>query len=150
MAPVETIRDILAAVRSRFRVESAAEITMEMDPGTFSLEQAKALKDLGINRISLGVQSFDDYILESIGRVHRRKDIEEALVILETVFGDDVNYSIDLISGLPGLSLAQWVDTLDTAVKLKPSPNHLSLYDLQVESVRAVLLYIVSIRGVPS
>jgi hypothetical protein len=138
LAPVETIKRILQAILEHdgpFCVEPGAEITIEMDPGTFTLEKAKSFRELGINRVSLGIQSFDDRILESIGRVHRREDITDALAILETAFGDDLNYSIDLISGLPGLSLAQWADTLDTALSLKPSPTHLSVYDLQIESV---------------
>ena len=134
LAPVESIQRILEAVR-RFRLAPDAEITMEMDPGTFSLAQAQALRELGVNRISLGVQSFHDGMLESLGRVHRYKDIVSALSILETVFGDDLNYSIDLISGLPGLSLAGWAETLEMATNLKPRPTHMSLYDLQVESV---------------
>jgi coproporphyrinogen III oxidase-like Fe-S oxidoreductase len=53
------------------------------------------------------------------------------------VYGNDVNYSIDLISGLPGLSLGAWAETLETALHLDPCPVHLSIYDLQVESVRS-------------
>jgi oxygen-independent coproporphyrinogen-3 oxidase len=65
--------------------------------------------------------------------MHRSKDIWESLVMLQEVYGSDLNYSLDLISGLPGLSLAQWTDTLNTAVHLQPQPAHLSLYDLQIE-----------------
>lgn len=142
LAPIDTIEKILEAVQAPdgpFVVESDAEITIEMDPGTFSLDKARALKVLGINRVSLGVQSFDDEILELLGRTHRKRDIWEALSILETAFGMDLNYSIDLISGLPGLSLATWVETLETAVNLKPRPAHLSIYDLQIESVSRMI-----------
>lgn len=148
LAPLETIRAILDALlhtnnstkmnhdgnsKPLFTLVEDAEITMEMDPGTFSLEKLQALKDMGINRISLGVQSFDDKILKSIGRVHRYQDVLNAISMLQQVFGSNVNYSIDLISGLPELSLALWVESLATAVSLQPRPTHISLYDLQIE-----------------
>ena len=106
---------------------------MEMDPSTFDEHHLQALKEMGINRISLGVQSFTDEILESSGRVHRRKDVFEAIRMIESVFGSDANYSIDLISGLPGLNLQLWNNTLLEALSLNPPPNHVSIYDLQIE-----------------
>ena len=144
LAPIHTLRRILQTVRDPdgpFELAKDAEISIEMDPGTFTLQKAKALKVLGINRISLGVQSFDDEILALLGRTHRRKDIFEALKILKTAFGMKLNYSVDLISGLPGLTCAKWVETLETVVNsLKPPPKHLSLYDLQVEKVSAICI----------
>lgn len=142
LAPLATIRTILEALlghnhsnqqKPLFSLVENAELTIEMDPGTFSLAKLQALKQMGLNRISLGVQSFDDEILASIGRVHRRKDVFEAVEMLHRVFGADVNYSLDLISGLPGLSLALWAETLHMAVSLYPKPRHISLYDLQIE-----------------
>jgi oxygen-independent coproporphyrinogen-3 oxidase len=134
LAPIETLDAILSAVRDGgpFALESNAEISIEMDPGTFSLSKLKSIKKMGFNRVSLGVQSFHDPVLESIGRCHRREDILESISLLHQVYGDNVNYSIDLISGLPGVSLAKWVETLEMATSL--SPSHLSIYDLQVES----------------
>ena len=136
LAPVETIAAILNQIQSSscFQLRNDVEITMEMDPGTFGLEKLQALKELGVNRISLGVQSFDDGVLEQIGRVHRSLDISNSLKMIQQVFGEYPNYSIDLISGLPGTSLANWVETLEQATKLSPKPTHLSLYDLQIES----------------
>uniref|UniRef100_A0A7S4JB43 Radical S-adenosyl methionine domain-containing protein 1, mitochondrial n=2 Tax=Odontella aurita TaxID=265563 RepID=A0A7S4JB43_9STRA len=135
LAPVSSIKSILEAIldgpNSPFVLADDAEITIEMDPGTFDLTKLRSLKEIGFNRISLGVQSFDDSILEAIGRVHRCSDVLECINMIKTVFGDEANYSIDLISGLPGLNLAKWVETLQTALSF--SPNHLSLYDLQVE-----------------
>jgi len=152
LAPLETIQAVLDALlvtddkdeaTPLFVLAENSEISVEMDPGTFSLQKLKALQKMGFNRISLGVQSFDDTILESIGRVHRKQDVMDAIEMIQTVFGDDdqtrdeevtVNYSIDLISGLPGLTHATWAETLETAVALKPRPTHISLYDLQVET----------------
>ncbi|CAB9506323.1 Radical S-adenosyl methionine domain-containing protein 1, mitochondrial [Seminavis robusta] len=153
LAPIETIHAIWEALFTTtcttsssttdntplFQLTPTAEVSIEMDPGTFSIEKLYALKDIGFNRISLGVQSFDDRVLEAIGRVHRRQDVLEAIAMIHTVFckddnGTPPNYSIDLISGLPGLDLALWAETLATATSLQPSPpNHISLYDLQIE-----------------
>ncbi len=142
LAPMETIQAILDAIRERFQVDNdTVEITMEMDPGTFDEVQLRYLADVGVNRISLGVQALDDAVLEQIGRVHRVQDIHESIRIIRRVFGDNddhernhdtPNFSIDLISGLPGVSLSAWADTLEMAVyTLKPS--HISIYDLQIE-----------------
>ena len=113
-----------------------AEITIEMDPGTFSITKLRRLKDeCYINRISLGVQSFDDIILETIGRIHKRIDIYKSIEMIYNVYGNDANYSIDLITGLPGLTSAKWIETLQevTSTKLIPKPSHISVYDLQIE-----------------
>ena len=150
LAPTSTLRSILSAVLSSedgpFYANDGIEITIEMDPGTFSEDKLRELRDAGFNRISLGVQSFDDHILSSIGRVHRRQDVLQSIDMIRRVFVDDedgeaadnsssrsFSYSVDLISGLPNLSLAKWTETLETAVNLNPKPDHLSLYDLQVE-----------------
>jgi oxygen-independent coproporphyrinogen-3 oxidase len=133
---VKTIRAILHAILNNgpplFVLLHNAEISMEMDPGTFGIEQLQALKELGINRISLGVQSFHDDVLQSIGRFHRRDDVLQSIDMLREVYGENVNYSMDLISGLPGTSLAMWAETLAMATNL--SPRHFSIYDLQIES----------------
>jgi len=137
LAPVETLKAILSAVLdedSPFALENDAEVSIEMDPGTFTLSKLQSLQRMGFNRVSLGVQSFDDNILESIGRCHRQNDIWESISLLQQVYANDVNYSIDLISGLPGVSLAKWAETLQIATNLVPTPKHVSLYDLQVES----------------
>lgn len=133
LAPLDTLSAILSSVRNSFDVAEDAEITMEMDPGTFSREKLGQLKTMGINRISLGIQSFEDSVLEQIGRIHRRADIFESIDMIHAVFGEEVNYSIDLISGLPGVSLSDWREAVRTAVALNPKPSHLSIYDLQVE-----------------
>lgn len=137
LAPLETIQSIIDRILAHdgpFYLDDEAEVTIEMDPGTFTKEHLVSLKQIGINRISLGVQSFDDTILEGIGRVHRNKDIMEAISNIQSVFGDtSANYSLDLISGLPGLTLDLWDETLKSALALKPAPNHLSIYDLQIE-----------------
>jgi putative oxygen-independent coproporphyrinogen III oxidase len=134
LAPLETIEQILQKLIQTYQLDTKSiEITMEMDPGTFTKSQLEALKNLGINRISLGVQSFNDTILEGIGRVHRERDIIDALSIISDVYGDEANISMDLISGLPGLTIDTWKNTLERILHLSPTPNHLSVYDLQIE-----------------
>lgn len=146
LAPIETLRRIMATIldknRSPFTINAdKCEISIEADPGTFSLQKLQFFKEIGFNRLSLGVQSFDNSILESLGRIHRSEDIVDSIAMIRRVYGDDANYSIDLISGLPGLTLATWLETLEKAVNLEPRPKHLSIYDLQVESVsRAMAL----------
>jgi coproporphyrinogen III oxidase-like Fe-S oxidoreductase len=139
LAPLPTLEKILHAIyksdSSPFQVEVDAEVTIEMDPGTFDLAKLKAVKEIGFNRISLGVQSLDDSILETLGRVHRSSDVYNSIDMIRQVYGEDgSNYSIDLISGVPGLTLAAWTETLYKAIRLHPRPLHISLYDLQVET----------------
>ena len=70
-----------------------------------------------------------------MGRVHRAADIYNSVKMIAEVFGEtEANYSIDLISGVPGLTLAGWSEALHKAVSIRPKPNHISVYDLQVEA----------------
>ncbi|KAL7430192.1 hypothetical protein ACHAXM_002047 [Skeletonema potamos] len=146
LAPLSTLRDIMHALlhsdSAPFQLlkiddgnNETAEVTIEMDPGTFNKKFLQSIKDYGFNRISLGVQSFDDNLLATMGRVHRSADIYSSVKMIAEVFGEDkANYSIDLISGVPGLTLAGWTEALYKAVNLRPKPKHISVYDLQVES----------------
>eukprot|EP00804_Cyclotella_cryptica_P020058 CCRYP_014869-RA/>CCRYP_014869-RA protein AED:0.13 eAED:0.13 QI:0/0/0/1/1/1/2/0/518 len=137
LAPLSTLSEIMQAIfksdNSPFRLKQDAEVTIEMDPGTFDLKALTAVKEMGFNRISLGVQSLDDAILTSLGRVHRSSDVYQSIELIRQVYGEEANYSIDLISGVPGLTLAGWTETLSQVVRLYPRPLHISLYDLQVE-----------------
>ncbi len=75
LAPPRTLSAILGAIRRNFEVDDDAELTIEMDPGTFDADYLGAVRDMGFNRISLGVQSLNDSVLEALGRVHRRSDV---------------------------------------------------------------------------
>jgi coproporphyrinogen III oxidase-like Fe-S oxidoreductase len=141
LAPIECLSAIFDFIHSSkaFVLADDCETTIEVDPGTFTVTKLHKLKNLGINRLSFGVQSFDDATLAFIGRTHRNADIQMSLEAIRQVFGtekDGLNWSIDLISGLPGVSLAQWIETLERAVSMRPQPKHISVYDLQVEQVR--------------
>ncbi|MEM9542498.1 MAG: radical SAM family heme chaperone HemW [Cyanobacteria bacterium P01_E01_bin.42] len=130
---VPQLEQILATLERTFGIDSDAEISMEVDPGTFTRSQIQGYRDLGVNRFSLGVQAFQDSLLQRCGRSHSVKDIYAAIDLLHQVGAN--NISIDLISGLPEQTLPQWQFSLDSACDL--SPEHLSCYDLVLEPVTA-------------
>jgi len=116
-------------ILKQFNYNENTEITIEINPYKMELEYLKGLKSLGINRISVGVQSFDDSILNEIGRLHNYSDIIKTIENVNmTAFS---NFSIDLIYGLPNQDINNWIKTLDNALLIKP--NHISLYGLKIE-----------------
>ena len=129
----DQVRCLLDALADRFGVQRGAEITLEMDPASFSLEELKALVRHGVNRVSLGGQSFDDVVLAGLGRRHRRKDVLEACHWMQRFLQDGRlwSWSLDLIRNLPDQGDAAWAAALTEAVALQPP--HLSIYDLSVE-----------------
>lgn len=130
---VEQLGRLLDRLDQRFGIATGGEISIEMDPGTFSLEQLKGYQDAGVNRVSLGVQAFQDELLAICGRSHNSNDIFAAVELLRQVEISD--FSLDLISGLPHQTLEQWQASLEAAVNL--APTHISSYDLIVEPVTA-------------
>ncbi|NCJ06991.1 coproporphyrinogen III oxidase [Synechococcales cyanobacterium C] len=127
------IGQILAALTQQFGLDSQVEISMEMDPGTFDAAQVQAYADLGVNRVSLGVQAFQNSLLQACGRTHRVQDIHEAVAWV--CQAGILNWSLDLISGLPHQTLSQWQASVEAAIALKPP--HLSAYDLVLEPTTA-------------
>jgi oxygen-independent coproporphyrinogen-3 oxidase len=120
---------LFGAIRSAVSLDGDAEITVEANPGTIDKGKADRLRELGVNRVSLGVQSFDDGLLHRLGRIHDAAGAREAFGILRGAgFG---NVSIDLIYGLPGQTLSRWGRDMEEALALRP--EHLSLYGLTVE-----------------
>lgn len=126
---VSQLEEILTALDRRFTVAPEAEMSMEMDPGTFDLAHLQGYLDLGVNRISLGVQAFDDDLLEQCGRFHRLADVNRAVDNMQRA--QVPSWSLDLISGLPHQTLQQWQKMLDCAIAA--SPHHISVYDLTIE-----------------
>lgn len=125
----ESMQRILSAVDSVFCIDKDAEITVEANPGTLNLDKLLAYKSAGISRISLGIQSFDDYELRQIGRIH---DTEVALKTIEACRRAGFeNLNLDLIFSLPNQTLEGWESNLKTAIDI--SPEHLSIYGLQLE-----------------
>jgi len=127
LAPAQLER-ILQTIYRKFSVADDSEITMEMNPATVTLETLKAYKNLGVNRASFGVQTFDDTELKRLGRRHSAADVRETIELLRRA--DFNNVSFDLIAGLPRQTLSDWERNLNEALKLKP--EHLSLYLLEI------------------
>ncbi len=126
--PADSLNTVLEALRDSFDISPDAEITMEANPGTLTEEMLSFLSE-HVNRISLGVQSFNDRELQLLGRIHDRS---EALHSIEEVKKTGIrNINIDLMSGIPEQTLNSWKDTLNTAVDL--ALPHISAYSLIIE-----------------
>lgn len=106
-----------------------AEISIEVNPGTMTREKAEVYRGLGINRISMGVQSLDDGVLERLGRIHRREQFLETYSILREAGFDNLN--TDLMFALPGQTRDTWKKTLGEILELRP--EHISFYSLIIE-----------------
>lgn len=119
---------LLRTARTLLRVSPLAEVTLEANPGTFEAARFRAYREAGVNRLSLGVQSFDSTLLRALGRIH---DAREAITAAETAMAvfDEVN--LDLMYALPGQTLALARADLDMALAL--GPTHLSAYHLTLE-----------------
>ncbi len=123
------LRQLLDACYTAFDVEAGAEITSEANPGTVDWAKYSALREMGVNRLSLGVQSFDDAELRWLGRIHNASEAENAYAVARKAgFG---NINLDFMFGLQRQSPETWIRTLKRAVALKP--EHISLYSLTVE-----------------
>ena len=120
---------ILATIRQSFAVSPQAEITFEANPDSVSMRLLRRLKSEGFNRVSLGIQSDEDDMLEQLGRPHSYEDAEEAVRLIRKA--GFRNLSLDLMFGLPGQTLQRWQDTLSHVMEL--NPEHFSCYGLKVE-----------------
>ncbi|CAM9168800.1 unnamed protein product, partial [Sphacelaria rigidula] len=133
LCPPELVKVLIDTVEDCFGIAPGAEISMEMDPGTFDEEKLVEFLALGVNRVSMGVQSFDTDLLQSCGRAHSLQDVYDAVGVIRKA--GVKNFSIDLMSGLPSQTIAQWEHTLHEAVATGAA--HISVYDLQVEAATA-------------
>ncbi len=120
---------LLGGLRARLDLSALAEWTFEMNPATVSLEKARLLRDLGVNRISMGVQSWDPAILRTLGRVHSADQARRSYAILRGAGFDNVN--LDLIFAVPGQTREIWRDSLRETIAL--APDHISAYNLTYE-----------------
>lgn len=119
---------LLSDIRTLLPIDSAAEITMEANPGTFEAEKFKQYRVSGINRLSIGIQSFNSQHLAALGRIHNGDEARRAIEIAQENFE---NFNLDLMFALPGQSLEESMADLQTALSFHP--NHLSLYHLTLE-----------------
>jgi oxygen-independent coproporphyrinogen-3 oxidase len=122
------LADIIEAIGNSFpsRLE---EVTLEADPETISAEKAAAWREAGFNRISMGVQSFDDAELRGAGRMHRRADVFQATKILRDAGFS--NLSFDLIAGLPHQTDRSWQESVEHLLELRP--EHVSIYMMEID-----------------
>jgi oxygen-independent coproporphyrinogen-3 oxidase len=129
LLPAEAMADILERLRTRLGIEPGAEITVECNPESVSVERLAGYRRAGVTRISLGVQSLDDRILPTLDRLHSAAQARRAFDDARAAGFDDV--SVDLIYGLPGLDLATWEETVKRALGWEP--DHLSAYALTLD-----------------
>ncbi|MFL6213638.1 MAG: radical SAM family heme chaperone HemW [Blastocatellia bacterium] len=125
----DQLAPLVAACRESFNVAPDAEVTIEINPSTFTRDKIKGWLEGGINRASVGVQSFIDEELAALSRTHTAADARLTVTALREAGFE--NISLDLIAGLPGQSLADWRFNLEEALRL--GPEHLSLYLLEVK-----------------
>ncbi len=121
--------DILREIRNRFKMEEDAEITIEVNPGTANIGKLQAYREMGINRLSIGLQSPEDRELKILGRIHNYGQFLETYQEARTVGFDNIN--IDLMSAIPDQTYEGWVKNLRTVAELEP--EHISAYSLIVE-----------------
>jgi oxygen-independent coproporphyrinogen-3 oxidase len=119
---------LLSDVRTLLPLEINAEITMEANPGTFEIEKFRHYRDSGVNRLSIGIQSFNGEHLKSLGRIHDEREALRAVEIATSTFD---NFNLDLMYALPQQTLAQAAHDIKTALSF--APPHLSLYHLTME-----------------
>ncbi|WP_202213189.1 radical SAM family heme chaperone HemW [Methylacidimicrobium sp. AP8] len=125
LLPLDAFRRLAEALRPWESVEA----TLEANPRTVTPEKAAAWRELGIGRVSLGVQSLDPAVLRTLGRRHRPRDVERTMAVLREAGFENIN--VDLIFGVPGQSIASWKETLEGVIAMAPA--HISAYELTYE-----------------
>ena len=129
LIPENYIVKIINTVKSRFKIEESAEITIEVNPGTVTEKKLVAYKNVGINRISIGLQSAEDRILKLIGRIHNYQTFLSTYNLTRNIGFENIN--VDLMLAIPTQTKEELLNTLNKVIELKP--NHISLYSLIVE-----------------
>ena len=135
--PATSIEEILNAAHAIFGIDRHVEITLEANPGDLSLEYLHSLRALGINRLNIGVQSFDNGLLKFLGRRHTASEALRAVDQVRRAGFD--NIGIDLIYAIHGQSIELWRQTLETAASFVP--EHLSCYQLTLEPKTPLFLH---------
>lgn len=120
---------LIGGLRERLDFSAVREFTIEMNPATVSLEKASALLGLGVNRVSMGVQTWSERLLQALGRVHSAPQARRSFEILREAGFENVN--LDLMFGIPGQSAVEWKESLEKTIGLEP--EHISAYCLTYE-----------------
>ena len=126
---VKDVTDLFIGLNDRLEFSPNIEITLEANPGTFEVERFAEYRNVGINRLSIGVQSFNDEHLKFLGRIHSAKEAQNAILKAQSVGFNNIN--IDLMYGLKGQSIEQCISDITRAISLNPS--HISFYQLTLE-----------------
>lgn len=123
------ISRLMELINEKINRDRYAEISIETNPGTLTFEKLKVYRQLGINRLSMGLQAWQDNILKKLGRIHTAKEFEHNFLLAREVGFDNIN--VDLIFGIPGQSYEDWCQTLKSVTELEP--QHMSCYSLKIE-----------------
>lgn len=126
---VDELKELINNINENFNIKKDAEITIECNPGTINREKIEAMKKMGINRLSIGLQATQNYHLKSIGRIHTYEEFEKNYYDALDIGFKNIN--IDLMYALPNQKTQEWKDTLDKIINLNPS--HISAYSLILE-----------------
>ncbi|MBW9155048.1 radical SAM family heme chaperone HemW [Clostridium sp. FP2] len=121
--------EIIKESIDRLDTTGGLEFTVEGNPGTFTMEKLEFFKKMGVNRLSIGLQAFQDSLLKSLGRIHTVEDFKQSFEMARKLGFNNIN--VDLMFGLPSQTFSQWQETLKNVTELKP--EHLSCYSLIVE-----------------
>jgi oxygen-independent coproporphyrinogen-3 oxidase len=130
----DLLMNLINPIFDHFRFAEDYEATIEANPGTLDREKLQSLRSSGINRVSIGIQSFSNEELSFLGRIHTREEAENAVSLSRD--SGFKNIGIDLIYGIPGQDIDGWRENLERAVSLKP--EHISTYELTVEQGTAL------------
>lgn len=125
----ESVSAIIGAVKENFVVTADAEITMEANPDSLTGEKLEVYRNCGVNRLSMGIQSFNDEMLTLLGRCHTRADALKSFELARAAGFDNIN--VDIMFAVPGQNRRDWEKTLEEAVAIEP--EHISFYSLQIE-----------------
>jgi oxygen-independent coproporphyrinogen-3 oxidase len=129
LLPSGCFQELFRYIKDTFHLSPDIEITVEVNPGTLDEVKVNALLSLGVNRVSLGVQSFSDSELKTLGRIHDARDAVRSIELIKKT--GITNYSIDLIYGIPGQTMESWKHSISAALEFPPA--HISAYELTPE-----------------
>ena len=126
IVPAKYIEEIIKAIKDNYKVLKNAEITIEVNPGTVDEQKLTTYKEIGINRLSIGLQSTNDNLLKMLGRIHTYKEFEEVYQCARNVGFKNIN--VDLMIGLPNQTIKDVEESLNRIIE--KSPEHISVYSL--------------------
>lgn len=129
LAEPQLINKLMNTCRQHFRLAANAEVSMESNPGTLTFEKLTGYKTSGINRLSIGLQAWQDKLLKELGRIHTREEFEENMKLARKAGFTNIN--VDLIFGLPGQTMNDWTETISNIISL--NADHVSCYSLKIE-----------------